>query len=273
MGRLARERGAALLLTFLMMLMLTGLAAAAGIFSQNSVAAAKAHVLDRQAFYLAEGGWQRARQALAAGTWVPAVSPGTTYTESFGAGTYAVTLVHNTDNTYTMTSSGYVPNQTTPAARRQVSESSVTVSPSGTNLSLAGTASASSTNGSNVASRANDGSSSTRWEAGTADNNQWLQLDYGSATTTSYFVLTEKDNRINAISVDYSSDGSSWTAASSVSAVESPSKTWQIAFATITAQYVRVNFTDVDSGKKPNVKEWESYASTTFDQGTYATSW
>ncbi len=268
------RRGATLLVTFVMMLVLSGLAVAAAIFSRNSLLTGQSQLLDKQAFYIAEAGWQRARQALSIGTWVPAPSPGSSNTETFGAGTYTVTIVHNADNTYTITSNGYVPNASTPAAQRQVVESAVTVSASGTNLSLGETASASSTNGSNIAAKAIDGSPSTYWEANNTGNNEWLSLDYGSATSVTFMKLTEKDNRINTITVEYSSNGSTWTAVPNLSAMESPSKTWQVAFSATSAQYFRVKFTNVDSGKKPNIKEWESYASSTFSQGTsYSTSW
>lgn len=262
------------MLTFLIMLVLAGLALAVGTFARNSQLTGTSQLLDKQAFYVAEAGWQRARQALSVGTWVPAPSPGSSNTETFGAGTYTVTIVHNADNTYTITSNGYVPTQATPAAQRQVVESAVTVSASGANLSLGETASASSTNGSNTAAKAIDGSASTQWEANNTGNNEWLSLDYGSATSVTFMKLTEKDNRINTITVEYSSNGSSWTTVPGLSAIESPSKTWQVAFSATSAQYFRVKFTDVNSGKKPNIKEWESYASSTFSQGTsYSTSW
>ena len=91
-GRSSATRGVALLVTFLLMLVLSGLALAVGVFSHNSLVGSKAELLDKQAFYIAEAGRQRARQALVASTWLAAAAPGNTYTESFGTGEYRVTV-------------------------------------------------------------------------------------------------------------------------------------------------------------------------------------
>ena len=96
---------------FLLMLVLSGLALAVGVLGHNSLVSGGSQLLDKQAFYVAEAGWQRARQQLVAGNWTAASSPGNTYTESFGAGEYRVTIVDNGDGTDTITSEGYVPSQ------------------------------------------------------------------------------------------------------------------------------------------------------------------
>ena len=77
----SQQRGAALFLTFLVMLVLSGLALAVGMFSRNSMQTGTSQLLDKQAWYIAEAGWQRARQALSVGTWAAASSAGNTYTE------------------------------------------------------------------------------------------------------------------------------------------------------------------------------------------------
>ena len=59
------ERGAALLLTFLMMLVLAGLAMATAIHAQNSIVSGNTHLLDKQAYYIAQAGWARARRRFA----------------------------------------------------------------------------------------------------------------------------------------------------------------------------------------------------------------
>ncbi len=61
--RPGQERGAVLLLTFLMMLMLSGLAVAVSMLSQNSLVTGKSQQLDKQAFYVAQAGLERGRQA------------------------------------------------------------------------------------------------------------------------------------------------------------------------------------------------------------------
>ena len=266
----------ALLLTFLVMLVLTGLALAVATFSDNSLATGKTSLLGTQAFYVAEAGWQRARQAVAAGTWTAASSPGNTYNESFGAGEYLVTIVDNGSNSYTITSNGYVPNDTTPAAKRQLIESAIPVTPgSSNNLSLTATASASSSAASHPASDANDNSTGTRWEAGTNGSGSWLAMDYGSATTVDQVVVQEH-NFIDGLTVEWSDDASSWTAQSGLSVVESPAKTWTATFTAASHRYVRSRFTSVPSSKAAAVTEMESYntaAAPTLGTGDTSTAW
>ncbi len=275
-----RERGAVFFLTFLMMLVLVGMATGVAIFSQNSLLTGKTYQADKQAFYVAEAGWQRARQALSVGTWSPGLcTSGSPCTETFpGSGTaigqYQVSIAHNGDNTYTVTSSGYTPNATTYAAKRQLTENTVSISPSGTNLSLAATASSSSNNGSShAASKANDGDSSSYWEAGTKGPNEWLKMDLGSNQTVSVIWLYEKNNNIDDLTVEYSTNDSTWTTVPSLSKVESPSKTWLIAFTATSARYFRATFTSVDSSKQASVKEYELYGASTYGSGPLTTQW
>lgn len=266
------EGGSALLLTFLMMLVLAGLATAGAVFSHNSLMTGKAYLLDQHALYVAEAGQQRARQALIAGTWTAAASPGNTYSESFGPGAYSVTIVDNGGATYTITSSGYVPNATTYAARRQIAEGELSVTVSdGTNASLTATASASSEDASNPASNAKDGSTSTSWKAG-SNGSGWLAMDYGSAVTLNKIVVKE-DNNITGVSIEWSDDGSSWTTASGLS-VSASGKTWTSTFISASHRYFRASLS-ASSGKKPSVKEMESYNSTlsALGAGEVTTQW
>lgn len=267
------HRGAVLLLTFLIMLVLAGLALAAGVFSQNSLLTGKSQLLDKQAFYIAEAGWQRGRQAFMAGTWTAAASPGNTYTESFGAGEYRVTLVDNGNSTYTFTSEGYVPNQTVTVAKRKVVETAVPLSFS--NLSLTATASASSSQGSFTPNQANDGSLTTKWQAGTNGSGSWLAMDYGSATTLDKIVIREDDN-IDGLTIEQSDDSSTWTVVSGLSVVESPAKTWTATFTATSHRYFRARFTSVPSNKKASVNEMESYNTTgpqALGAGALTTQW
>lgn len=273
--RASSERGIALFMTFLLLLIFAGLAAAIGIFAHNSQATGKAALLDQQAYYIAEAGWQRTRQALVAGTWTAAASPGNSYTESFGAGEYAVVIVDNGGSSYTITSSGYVGNAMAYASRRQVVEDALSVTVSdGTNYSLTATATASSTNGSNTASKAKDGNTGTKWEAGTNGSGQWLKMDHGSATTLDKIVVLE-DDRINGVTIERSSDNSSWTTASGLSVTESPSKTWTCTFTEAAYRYWRATFTASGSSRKVAVQEMQDYNSTLSSLGTgeVSTTW
>ena len=263
-----------LFMTFLMMLVLAGLGLAVGIAAHNHVVGGHSQLLDRQAFYIAEAGWQRARQAIAAGTWTAAASPGNTYTESFGTGEYLVTVVDNGDGTYTITSDGYVPSQSQMIARREVIERSLSASASGTNYSLTATAGASSAQVPHPASHSNDNDATTTyWRANTNGNGQWLKMDHGSAVSLNQIVVLE-ENEINGVTIESSSDGSSWSTVSGLSVTESPAKTWTCDFTAATQRYFRAVFTASGSSKKVSVYEYQSYnTAPSLGQGAVGTQW
>lgn len=266
------RHGAILLTTFLLMMVMAGLAVGAGTFAYNSLQTGKTQLMDKQALYVAEAGWQRARQQLVAGTWMAAASPGNTYTESFGAGEYRVTIVDEGGGTYTVTAEGYVPSQAVTVAKRQVVESQFdATSTDGTNLSLAATAAASSTNRSNTASKAKDGSMSTKWQA-SVNGSGWLSMDYGSATSLNKIVV-EEDANITAVSIEWSDDNVSWTSAGA-SVIESPSKTWTATFTAASHRYFRASVS-ASSSKKPAIEEMESYSATVsaLGAGDVTTQW
>lgn len=274
------------MLTFVLMLVLSGFALAVATFAHNSLTIGKSQWQDKQAWYVAEAGWQRARQQIVAGTWTSSTcaastctSDGSTCQEVFPssgaqAGEYLVTITASGSN-YTITSSGYVPDCTSPApvARRQVVETDATLSSSdGTNLSLTATASASSSNGSNTPEKANDGSTTTYWEAGTEGNGSWLAMDHGSATTLDKIVVKEK-NFIDDLTIEYSDDASSWTVVSGLS-VSASGKTWTATFTETSHRYFRARLTDVPSNKKASVEEMEDYnTGTSLGTGAFTTQW
>jgi Tfp pilus assembly protein PilX len=278
----SRRRGAALLLTLLMMIMLCGLALAVGVSAHNSLLTGRMALQDKQAYYIAEAGLQRARQALSAGTWAAASGSGNSYTESFGAGVYVVTIVDNAATTtvsgstdYTITSEAYIPSQSNYQARRQVHEYEADVDVSTTNYSLTATASASSADGSHPASNAKDGDTSTKWKAGSNDD-AWLQMDYGSAVSLDLLVTREDSNIDGIASVQYSDDGSAWTSVAGLTVTEPSSKVWHADFTAASHRYFRVTYT-IGSSKKGQVKELQSYGgsgSVTFsDDGEVTTEW
>ena len=266
------EWGAVLFITFLMMLVLAGLALGVSVFSHNSVMGGKGLLLDTQAFYIAEAGWQRSRQALGAATWSAATSPGNTYTESFGAGEYKVTIVDNGDGTDTITSEGYVPNQTSTVAKRKIVETSVPATTSGTNLSLTATASASSATGGHPAADAKDNSLSTFWGASNQGSGEWLAMNFGSAKTVNQVVVEANANIAGISAVEISSNGSSWSSVSGLS-VSSSGSTWTADFTATTYQYIRAVFTSTASNKKVSVYEMRTFGPATLGQGAYTTQW
>lgn len=267
------QRGAALFLTFLMLLMLAGLAAAAATFARNGLTVGRTTLADTQAFFIAEAGSQRARQALVAGTWAAAASPGNTYSETLGPGEYRVTIVDDGSSSYTVTSNGYVPTYAAPQSRAQFTESGIAVTASdGTNYSLTATATASSANPGFPASSAKDGLTTTKWQA-SSNGSGWLKMDLGSATSLDKVVVKE-DANITGVSVEYSDDGSSWSTPSGHTVVESPSKTWTATFTATSHRYFRASVSAASS-KKPAVQEMECYDTTisALGQGEAARSW
>ena len=260
------RRGAALLLTFLMMLVLMGLALAVGVSAQQSLLTGRTALQDAQAYYVAEAGWQRARQALGAGTWQSAAGAGNTYTETFGSGEYRVTVLDNANYTtengstdYTITADGYVPNSTTYSAKRQVHEYQADLTAANTNLSLAATATASSTKSSNTATKAKDDDTSTKWQANNKGPNEWLQMDYAAAVTIDKIVLRDDGTINSTFRIEWSNDNAAWTTISTTSLSEVSSNIWEATFTAVSHRYFRVTFTDTDNNDRVAVKEFEAY--------------
>jgi len=267
---MAGRRGAVLLLTFFLLLVLAGIALAVGTFAQNSLVTGKSQLLDHQAFEVAMTGAQRARQAFAAGTW----AAGSTNTESFGPGQCTVTI--SASSPYTITSDGYVPTVATWVTRRRVTVSSVT---SSTNLALNPNviATASSSNGSRTPERARDGSTSTDWRANTTGSGQWLKFDFQAATTVSQIVIDENQN-ITGVTVDWSDDDSSWTAGPAATVSGSGNnQTYTVTFTPdVLHRYFRATFTASGGSSRVGVDEMtgsNSAGTLALSQGTFATQW
>lgn len=273
------EEGVAMLATFFLMLVLAGLAFAVGVFSYNSQVTGKSQLLDRQAFYVAEAGGQRARQQFGAGAWSASSCTGApNCTEAFPSassiGEYVVTITGS--NPITITSSGYVPNRTTPIAQRRVVESNVPISTSdGSNLSLSATAFASSSRGANVPARAKDGNLLTFWEANTAGPGSWLAMDLGSATSVEKIIVREQAN-ITGLTIQHSDNNATWTTASGLSVTPTGSGNNQIYTATFTEtthRYFRSLFSTAGSGRRA-ARELESYdTGQTLGAGAVTTQW
>ena len=257
-------------MTFLIVIIITAIAAGVGLFAHNSLLTGKTQLLDKQAFYIAEAGRERARQALVAGTW----SGGNTYTESFGAGEYKVTI--SGSSPYTITSEGYVPNQTATVASRQAVESGVT---SFTNLSRNPNviAFASSSNGTNTPDKAKDGLTTNQWRANTNGSGSWLAMDFQVAAALNQIIIRE-DANITSLTIEWSDDNSTWTVVSGLSITTTGSGNSEVYTASFTAashRYFRSRFTGVPGGSKAAVKEMETYntGSIALGQGTFTTAW
>ncbi|GAA5169067.1 discoidin domain-containing protein [Viridibacterium curvum] len=134
------------------------------------------------------------------------------------------------------------------------SSSSVSSTPTGTNLALSGSATASGQSGSSrTAAMAKDGNVATRWEASNSSPGSWLSINFSSARTVSSVTLREYLSRVTGHRVEYLS-GSSWVtlgSGSSIGAAKSYS------FTPVSTTAIRVYFTGASG--QPSITEFEVY--------------
>lgn len=270
MYQLKKDKGVALIiLTFVIMVGLSGALVAFMTMISHEMRSARLELRNIQAFYIAEAGRAKARWALTAGEQTVPWSESDT---GLGNGTFTVSATDDEgDGSVTIiTSAGYIPNDTNPIVQRQVVEASISTPGILTNFSLDATASASSQSGDHPASDANDGSSSSKWQANDKGN-AWLKLDFGSPNTFNRIVVNGQKN-INSVTIEYSNNDSDYDSVTNLT--ESP--TWTYTFDSVEARYLKFNMA-VDSNKKAEVNELESYdttaGSTTLGQGEFSTAW
>jgi hypothetical protein len=113
-------------------------------------------------------------------------------------------------------------------------------------LALGKTATASSTNGANVASGATKATTyqnytTTRWESAASDP-QWLMVDLGAAMDVNRVILKWYSNYGKAFKIQVSPDSTTWTDVYSTTVGASYSVT-DVAFTKTSARYVRMNGT------------------------------
>lgn len=270
MCRSGNKKGAALILVFLVLVGLSGIAFAFLTMVGAEIGIAGTGLWNMQAFYIAEAGRAKARWALTVDgrddTWNEIDEP-------LGeVGTYTVDITDNGDGaSYTITSKGYVPNAVNPLAKRQVVEKNIVFGGALTNLSLSAAISASSEKlPPGPATNANDGDSDSSWNAD-SKGGAWLKLDFGSSGIFDRVVYT--GSNINSVTIYYSSNDSDY--AEVINAVESPAGT--INFGSVSARYLRLNM-DVDSNRTADVDEFESYnsaedVSAVLGRGEFSTAW
>lgn len=128
------------------------------------------------------------------------------------------------------------------------------------NLALNKTYSSSSNwDGSQTADKACDGNGNTNWQAQSGTfANQWLTVNFGTATTFNKVVLSEYGDRTQGFRIEYSSDGNAWQTAYTGTTIGN-SKT--INFTAVTANYARLYFTSGTSFA-PIIYEFEIYNAT-----------
>ncbi len=128
-----------------------------------------------------------------------------------------------------------------------------------TNLALNKPAAASSTSGSNAASRAVDGSTSTYWRSGSLSSTTvaWLRVDLQSPQNLNRVVVKW---RSTYYAIDYqiqvSNNASSWTSVFSTTSGNGGND--DISFTAVSARYVRVNMTE-NNRSSERINEFEVY--------------
>jgi len=260
------KRGVVLLFVFVIMVGLSGVALAFLTMTSDEVKSSGAGLWDTQAYYIAEAGLAKARWALTTGgqdeNWSET-------DEAFGEGTYTVSIIDDNDDgtSYTVTSEGYVPNDTDPLANRRVVESNMPVT-DGINLSLEASITASSEKlPSGPKENANDGDPDSTWKSG-SKGGAWLKLDFGSSKTFNQVKYT--GSNVNSVTIEYSDNDAGYTEVAN--AIEDPVGT--VNFDSASARYLRFTM-DVDGNRTAEIDELETYdgASVGLDQGLFTTSW
>lgn len=278
MHRIRHKKGVILIFVLLILVALMGVALAFWYAINSEIKSAGAGLANAQAFYIAEAGLARARWAFTVdGQPIKDWSGATGSPFGAGKGTYIVTAAYSdppTNQYVTITSDGYIPDETNYVAHRQVEESNIPIE-SGTNLSLASNGtkvSSSPYQDGNGTDNLIDGDEKTKWIS-TTEGSSWLQLEYKSATTVDRVVVS--GSKIDACVVQYSNDGSIWTNVSNPSSWIDASKKYppgQQTFTAIMARYLKLNIT----GGNPRVNEFKSYAGTggavTLRIGEFSTS-
>jgi len=263
MHSIRNKKGVILIFVLLILVALMGVALAFWYAINSEIKSAGVGLANAQAFYIAEAGRAKARQALTTGGQT---LPYTETNAPFANGTYTVTVVYSdppTNEHVIITSNGYVPDSTKPVAQRQVVEKNISFTDEGgaggTNLSLDATANASDKD--NQADKANDGKQNTSWKSNNAGS-FWISMNFGAQTNFNKIVIYGSNTGSHV--VQYSNDGIAWT--NVANPVESPAGT--IKFSAVSAGHMRLSF----SGTKPQINELETYGGASLGQGKFSSS-
>lgn len=174
------------------------------------------------------------------------------------------TLAGVSVGSYTLSASltGYdTASQSVAVNNEQTTTADFTLSPATTpsNLALNKTATASSTKSSSSypASKAVDGSNSTRWQSN-GSSTEWLKVDLGSSRSVSKVVVDWYGSYYaRTYRVEVSTDNSNWTSVYSTTSGTSGTKTHT--FSSRSARYVRVYMTRANSSSGYSIREFEVY--------------
>ncbi len=197
-----------------------------------------------------EDGFKIERKTGAGGTYAEVGSVGANVTSFSNTGLAASTqyfyrvFAHNAGGNSTYSNEA---NATTSAA-------------SGSNLALNKPATAFSTSGTNVASRAFDGSTSTYWRSGSLTSNpvNWLRVDLQTAQTVSRVVIKWRSSYYaKNYQIQISNDDVNWTTVLTDNAGNGG--TDDVSFAAVSARYVRLYMTTANNSSY-RVNDMEVYS-------------
>jgi hypothetical protein len=192
------------------------------------------------------------------GATVSIVGDGSTVTDA--SGVYTLSSLVAGPYTLSVSKTAYT-TTTTPVAiaGNATLTKNVTLTPATSNVALNKTFTATKTNGTNVASRAGDGSTSTYWDSGSLTSttaSQTLQVDLGAIYPVDTAVIYWNGSYYGrAYTVKVSADGVTWTTVTTVTSGTSGTKTH--AFAKINARYVKLNPTSYNSSTGYRVNEFQ----------------
>lgn len=135
---------------------------------------------------------------------------------------------------------------------------SVTVNQTPINLALSGTASASTIQTGNDASKVIDNNTATRWCASSAAVPQWCKIDLGASKSLTGTQLMWEKTLVYKYKIETSTDNAVWTLKVDKTANTVSAQTFIDNF-TQTARYVRVTATAVPSGNWASLFEFRIY--------------
>jgi beta-galactosidase len=115
----------------------------------------------------------------------------------------------------------------------------------------------------NLAANANDGDSSTRWCAADAGAEQWWQVDLGEVRPVRYLSIDfEKEAKNYGYQIKVSTDAITWQSVVSKSTSRFPQwggPTQAFHEVNVEARYVRIEFTELQSGVWASIREFGVY--------------
>ena len=125
------------------------------------------------------------------------------------------------------------------------------------------TASSAESDNGNLAANANDGDSSTRWCAVDAGAEQWWQVDLGKVQPIRYLAIDfEKEAKNYGYQIKVSNDASTWQSIVNKSTSGFPrwgGPTQAFHEVNVEARYVRIEFTELQSGIWASIREFGVY--------------